>query len=119
MSEPKNTWKQWLSHKRKQLKSSSKYKKSHKRIFNLEVLSRLLFLITGITLLVLWKLAGFIILFILIREVTFSIIFKLSMKRLKEKNLLLISLIYDLIWPLINSVLVFRNKFASKTSKWQ
>ncbi len=119
MSEPKNTWKQWLSHKRKQLKSNSKYKKSHKRIFNLEVLSRLLFLITGITLLVLWKLAGFIIIFILIREVAFSIIFKLSMKRLKEKNLLLISLIYDLIWPLISSVLVFRNKFASKTSKWQ
>ncbi len=119
MSEPKNTWKQWLAHKRKQLKSSSRYKKSHKRVLNLEISSRLLLLATGITLLTLWKLAGFIIILLLIREIIYSIIFKLSMKRLKEKNLLLISLLYDLFWPFIKGILIFRNKFAPKTPKWQ
>ena len=79
----------------------------------------MLFFISGIILLSFWQLAAYVIIFFIIRETIFAILFKLIMKRLKEKNLLLISLLYDIIWPVLASLMVILNKFATKTPKWK
>ena len=119
MSEPAKSWKEWERQKRSRLKNRTKFKKAHRKLLATEVRSRILFFATGIVLLSFLKFTGFVIIMLLIREITYSLIFKLTMKHLKEKNLLLISLIYDLIWPLLTVILLFRNKLAPKTPKWK
>ena len=119
ISEPKETWKDWIRQKRRHYTTWIKYKKSHKRLLSTEIISRLLFFITGIVLLSFWKFVAYVVIILLLREISLAILFKLTMKRLKERNLLLLSLIYDIIWPLFAGFLLARNKFASKTPKWK
>lgn len=119
LSEPKKTWKNWIRHKRRHYSASLKYKKSHKRLLSTEIISRLLFFTSGIILLSFWKMVAYVAIILLIREISFIILFKLVMKRLKERNILLLSLIYDIVWPVFAGFLLVRNKFATKTPKWK
>lgn len=119
ISEPKHTWRQWIRQKRRHFTTGFSYKKSHKRLLSAEIISRMLFFISGIILLSFWQLAAYVIILIIVRETIFAILFKLIMKRLKENNLLLISLIYDIIWPVFAGFIVIRNIFTTKTPKWK
>jgi len=119
LSEPERTWKKWLQQKRRHYTTSFSYKKSRKRLLSLELISREFFFLFIIGLLAFWKLVGYAIILLLIREIFFAIFFKLNMKRLKEKNLLLLSLLYDMIWPVFAGILVIRNKIAPKNPKWK
>ncbi len=119
LSEPKRSWKQWFRQKRRHFTTGFRYKKSHKIILSLEVISREFFFISGIILLAFGQFAGYIIIIMLIREITFVVFFKLVMNRLKEKNLLLLSLLYDIIWPVFTGLLILRNKIEPRNTKWK
>jgi cellulose synthase/poly-beta-1,6-N-acetylglucosamine synthase-like glycosyltransferase len=118
-SEPKTRWSHWIRQKRRHYTTSFRYKKTHKRILSLELISREFFFLFGIILLIFWQLPGYVIIILLLREILFAITFKLVMNRLKERNLLLLSLIYDIIWPVFAGLLVLRNKIAPKNPKWK
>ena len=119
LSEPIETWKHWIKLKRKHYTALSAYRAFHKGLIALEILSRELFFITGITIILLWDFDGIVAIIILVREILFGLIFKLTMKRLNEKNLFLISLIYDVIWPFCAGSLFIMNKIKHKNPKWK
>ena len=118
-SAPEPTWRRWVLQKRRHIKTSHAYKKSTQKMLALEMLSRELFYILSITLLVLGKLQGYVLLFLFIRTIIFGFIFKLLMKRLKEKNLLLFSFLYDLIWPFIGAYLMITSTLRKNPTKWK
>ena len=54
-----------------------------------------------------------------IRMIIQLIIYKVAMKRLNEKYLLLPSLLYDIIMPFLSFSFVMINNFSRKKNKWK
>ena len=54
-----------------------------------------------------------------LRMILQLIIYKVSMKKLDEKNLLLPSLLYDFIMPYLSFSFILANYFTSKRNKWK
>ncbi len=117
-SEPKTTFSQWIAQKRRHLSAGKLYKKKHQFLLSLYPLSLLVFY--G---LFIWQMiSGFLFYYILgmlaFRLVSFYIIQKTAMNKLKEKKLFLISPILELFIFLLNSILVVVNTLF-KRSKWK
>jgi len=106
----------WCSQKRRHLTTSGKYKFIHKLLLVLEPGSRLLFYILG----ALYFIFGFQEFFIVIvsligsRFLLQTIINKLNLNRLQEKKLLVYSLIFDFILPILLLGLHFQNRLFRK-----
>lgn len=118
-SEPQKSWKSWIRQKRRHLTTGSYYKKENKRRIGIELASRVLFYFLSILLLSLGHFQGYLIILLLIRQILFGVLFKLSMKRLKEKNIFLLSFLYDLFWPILGAYLTATNKISKKPNKWK
>ncbi len=84
-----------------------------------ELISRELFYLLSIAFLWLGIFQGYVIIALLIRIFAFGVIFKLTMNRLKEKNLFLLSFVYDLLWPFLGAYLIVTNKLRKKPTKWK
>lgn len=118
VTDPKRSWKSYIRQKRRHLSSGFLYKKQNKFLLSLESLSRFLFYASVIFLLAIFHLPGYALVALLIRIVSQLIVFKLVMNRLKERNLLLTSLLYDICWPAIAGFLVLTTKLKRKPTKW-
>lgn len=119
LCEPASSWKIWFREKRHVLSARPLYKKKHRRILSLETASRELLFLASTILLVFWKFPAYVLILLLLREISFMLTFKQVMKLLNEKNLLVHSLIYDIFWPLIAGYLKFRNRFSPKIPIWK
>jgi glycosyltransferase involved in cell wall biosynthesis len=119
MSEPYKSWRKWLRSKRIHYSNKKIYSKKPRRFMNLEAMSRCTFFISGAFLLAFWKIPVYITALILFREFSFSIIFKKVLNRFNEKNLLFLSIIYDLTWPFIAGIFSIRNKLSFNRPKWK
>ena len=116
---PKTLFSSWTYQKKRHLSTGKYY-----RIFPLfllggEVLSRLLFYISVLLLIVnsdTW-IIGLSALFF--RWVIQLIIFNGAMNKLNEKKILLFSMLFDLILPLLNLFLYSINTINSKQNKWK
>jgi glycosyltransferase involved in cell wall biosynthesis len=104
------TFNDWLRQKRSHLTTSLHYRPLHRFLTGLEVVSREYFYISIIVLLSFWKFPGYLVILLLFRWIMHLWIFKLTMKRFQEKGLLLFSLVYDLIMPVISGVLIMKTK---------
>lgn len=109
----------WLKQKKRHLTTAPAYNGKTKFFLGLEVMSRFLFYLSFVFLLIdqafLYPVLGWFG----VRLITMVIVFKLSMARLKEKNLLLPSLLYDILLPIINLFLYISNVFTRRNSnKW-
>lgn len=115
---PKTTFSQWISQKRRHISAGKLYKAKHQFFLSLYPFSLLVFygLFT-------WQMiSGFLFYYVLgmlgLRLISFLIIQKTSMNKLKEKNLFLISPILELFIFLLNSLLVISNTIYKK-NQWK
>lgn len=118
-SNAKKTFKQFIKQKRRHLTTPKYYKFRNKFILGFESISRILFYITGIWLLSLNHLILITLPVFFVRESLFLIIYKSTMNKLKEKKLLLTSLIFDILVPLFNGVLLITNGKTVKKNSWK
>ena len=115
---PPGNLKEWLSMKKRHYTTAKYYSLRSKVLLSVELFTRVIFYLSFFILLFsdfnyLWLLPVF-----LVRLITQLILFKLSMKRLNENNLLLYSLAYDFLHPLVGSLLYLQNNL-SKKNKWK
>lgn len=118
ISEAPKTPRAWFKQKKRHLSTGKYYKFSSKFRLGLEYFSRILFYATLIPMLFFgdWKwfaLAGWFLL-TLIR----TVIIKLTMKRLSERDLLLPSLLLDPLMPLIIILIKISNIIRPREPKW-
>jgi len=125
VSRVKKTWDGWMEQKRRHLTTWTEYKLYDKILLGIYPITQLLFWILFFALLLICQYQGFpepdvYILFslFLIRIVVQFVIYKLSMDKLKEKDLLLISLIAELFLLVFYPVLTISNKLFRK-QKWK
>jgi len=118
-SRPAPSWQKWMLQKRRHLGTSNAYKKSTKRLLVLELITRELFFLLSAVMLIFGNLQAYVLIFLFIRTVVFGIVFKLLMKRLKERNLLLFSFLYDLIWPFVGAYLMISSTLKKNPTKWK
>ena len=108
----------WVKQKRRHLTTSPLYKNGVKFWLTLEPLSRLLFWISIILLFVEQSHLDIVLILLAFRLVVTNTILILVMKRLKEKKLFLLSLMYDLLSPLFIGTLMLANYLTQKRTKW-
>lgn len=115
---PKTSFGQWIKQKRRHLSAGKLYKKKHQFLLSLYPFSLLFFyglfsyqMITGYLFYYVLGILGF-------RLLSFLLIQKTSMNRLKEKKLFLPSPILELFTFMLNSILVISNTFYTK-NKWK
>ncbi len=118
-SEPNQNWKQWTRQKRRHLTTGKAYKTSNKKKLAIELISREVVLIASILMLSFSVLEGYAILALLVRFLTFGIVFKLVMNRLKERKLFVFSFTYDIVWPFLGAYFFATAKFRKKSTKWK
>lgn len=105
---------EWFIQKKRHVKTGTHYKMSSKIILGLESISRILYYMAFIFLLIFFShLYLYIVPLFLFRTVIQSIIFKKTINMLSEKNILLASLFYDFILPLINLTFVMANVIST------
>ncbi|MCX6226005.1 MAG: hypothetical protein NTV01_14840 [Bacteroidia bacterium] len=111
VSEPKPTMKSWLRQKRRHLTAGLYYRARHRFLIGLELVSREYFYVGLIVLLSFWKFPGYLFILLMFRWIMHLWIIKLTMKRFKEKDIWLFSLIYDLLMPVISGFLLLKTRF--------
>ncbi len=109
---------EWFSQKKRHLSTSPYYKTSSKFRLGMDYLTRLVFYGSAIILLFSehwkWVAAAAWVLLSFVRLV----IIKLSMKRLNERDLLLPSLLLDLLLPIILGIIRISNIIRPREPKW-
>jgi glycosyltransferase involved in cell wall biosynthesis len=116
---PKESFDKWYFQKKRHFSTNRLYKSTHKIGLALEPLSRLLFYASFITLLFspefrLWVLIAFVF-----RLLIQLFIIKKTMIRLNEKNLLLISFLFDFISLFINFGLLLSSRTRPSNYQWK
>ncbi|MCK5822817.1 MAG: glycosyltransferase [Bacteroidales bacterium] len=116
---PKNSLKEWFTQKRRHLTTSKYYKTESKFILGLEILSREIFYLSFILLLILKFDYRIILIVFLFRLLLQSIIIKKGMNRLQEKSFLFLVTLFDILLPIFNFCLIISNYFIIKQNKWK
>ncbi len=118
VSLPEKRFGAWIRQKRRHLVAGNLYNRGTRFRLGVEIISRVLLYASFITLLSvsswLWPVTIIFGLFL----VTRMTIFKLGMMRLKERYLLLPSLLLDLVLPLILGAIWISNLFVTKNQTW-
>jgi glycosyltransferase involved in cell wall biosynthesis len=119
-SVPKKTVEEWVNQKSRHFSTANRYKFIHKFLIGFESFTRMLFYLSVILLLFQGSYLCYIGLGMLfIRMVIQLSVYSITMKKLNEKKLLLFSLVFDIILPLINIFLYTVNSFKTKQHKWK
>jgi poly-beta-1,6-N-acetyl-D-glucosamine synthase len=124
VSEPKKTYTDWVRQKKRHLTTGRYYKFIHKFLLFLYSISNMLFYITFFALLTLLilKLSLYTILLVcalfILKITSQLIIFKKTMVKLQEKNLLLISPLLDLFFIFLNPFFALSN-YIIRDTKWK
>ena len=118
-SKASSTFAEWIGQKRRHLTTSPSYKGVVKFRLALEPLSRILFWALGIYLLATNFypiVVGSILMF---RLIVAMVILKITMNRLNEKKIFIISLIYDLFSPLFYGAIMLASRLTLNHRKWK
>ncbi len=115
---PKTTFRNWIKQKKRHLSAGVHYTRGSRIRLAGELISRLVIYITLILVSLfspwIWPVVGLFGVYL----VTKLIIFKMGMRRLDEKYLLLPSLLLDPIMPLLLGVIWLSTKFETKYQTW-
>ena len=115
---PETTFKDWINQKKRHVSSSKYYKTKHKLLLSLFYISQLLFWSLSITLIAfLWHWQIVLALF-LIRVITQYISFRLSAKRLNERDTLQLLPFLEL-FLIVSQLFIFISNLSSKNSRWK
>ena len=112
------TFSKWVSQKRRHLTTSPHYKRGIKFWLGLEPMSRILFWLSTV-LLIIDQSNLYIVLGVLgFRLILINIILKIAMNRLNERKIFILSLAYDLFSPLFIGILMLANRLTQNRSRW-
>lgn len=118
LSIPKTSFRNWIKQKKRHVSAGVHYKLGSRIRLAGELISRLVIYTTLVLLVVLspwrWPVVGLFGIYLVAKLV----IFKMGMRRLDEKYLLLPSLLLDPIMPLLLGVIWLSTKFESKYQTW-
>lgn len=118
VSVPKSTLGSWIRQKQRHLLAGNHYNRAARIRLGTEILSRLVFYASFLTLcLVSAWISPVVIVFGLFLATRLTVL-KLGMMRLNEKYLLLPSLLFDPVLPLILGLIWFTNIFVTKYQPW-
>lgn len=118
-SSAKQSFQRWAFQKKRHFSTASRYKKIHGILLTLEPLSRLFFYAGFAALLFYTPLQIPVLAAFGIRLLIQLIVIKKAMMRLNEKNLLVISLLYDLSSIFINTGLYVSSRFRPTNYQWK
>lgn len=118
LSVPRKTQSNWVKQKRRHTSTSCYYNFGIKFLLGLEPASRLMFYASAITLIALLYFPYIIGATIAVRFIVQISINKAVMKRLNEKKILLISLLWDFYSLYFYGKLLILNSLTPKKSKW-
>ncbi|MBN1185435.1 MAG: glycosyltransferase [Bacteroidales bacterium] len=119
LSEPSTTFKAWFNQKKRHITTAKYYRSKFKFLLGFELILRFLFYVSFITLCFHNKFYIIAISAFIVRSVIQLIVFKNVMKRLNEKDLLLPSLLYDILMPIVNMVLGISNAISRNRTTWK
>ncbi len=119
VSIPKKTFRSWFKQKKRHLSAGGRYDKGTRLRLAGEVISRLVNYSCLVLLSILspWKWYVLVLFGVLITSK--MIIFRLGMRRLDEKYLLLPSLLFDPFMPLLLGIIWLSSKFEPKYQPWR
>jgi biofilm PGA synthesis N-glycosyltransferase PgaC len=116
---PKESFDKWYFQKKRHFSTNSLYKISHKFLLSMEPLSRLLFYASLITLLFSPVHTSWVLLIFAFRLLIQLFVIKKTMLRLNERNLLLISLLFDIFSLFINFGLLLSSRIRPSNYQWK
>ncbi len=116
---PKESYDKWYFQKKRHFSTNKLYKQSHKVLLALEPFTRLLFYAGVILLLFFPVYRPWVLLMFGFRLMVQVFVIKKTMIRLNEKNLLLISLLFDLISLFINFGLLLSSRTRPSNYQWK
>lgn len=119
-SKPETNLSNWFKQKKRHTTTGRLYKFGARWRLFLEQSSRFWYYILFILSLILFpEFYIYILAVFIFRSILQLIIFKVTMKKLDEKNLLLPSLFYDFILPWFSIAFIISNFFTTKNNKWR
>ncbi|RLD24406.1 MAG: hypothetical protein DRI70_08300 [Bacteroidetes bacterium] len=118
LSIPKTSFRTWVKQKKRHLSVGIHYNLGSRIRLAGELISRIMNYLTLVLLCILSPWKWFVVAFFGILLFTRMIIFKLGMRRLNEKYLLLPSLLFDLIMPFLLGIIWLGSKFETKNHSW-
>ncbi|MFO7369193.1 MAG: glycosyltransferase [Bacteroidales bacterium] len=116
---PKDSFEKWSYQKKRHFSTNTLYKGSHKFLLALEPFSRLIFYAGLIALLFSPVHRIWVLLVFGLRMIIQIFVIKKTMIRLNEKNLLLISLLFDLLSLFINFGLLLSSRIRPSNFQWK
>lgn len=119
LSVPRKSYSTWIRQKQRHTSTSKYYSTGIKMLLGLEPASRLLFFLSAIALIALLYFPYIVASIVIVRLIIELSIIKAVMKRLNEKKLLLISLLWDFYSLYFYSKLLLLNSVSSKKTKWR
>lgn len=118
VSEPKTSFSQWFRQKKRHLSTGKYYKPLHKFLLSVYSGSLFVFYATFIVLLALGNNIPLVLALFGIKLLSFLILFKKTCSQLEEKKLFLFSPLIEVIFVLLNPLLLFVNLIV-KQNKWK
>jgi hypothetical protein len=119
LSLPKTKWTEWIKQKQRHISAGNLYKRDSRIRIGGELFSRCTFYTAFVLICIysqwVWPVTALFALLILTRMV----LFKLGMRRLDEKYLLLPSLLLDPLLPFILGIIWFSNIFVTRYQPWR
>jgi hypothetical protein len=116
---PKESFGKWYFQKKRHFSTNRLYKPLDKILLTIEPVSRLLFYTSFAVLLFLPVYRPWVLIIFVFRLVIQLLVIKKTMTRLNEKNLLLISLLFDLISLFINFGLLLTSRSRPSNYQWK
>jgi len=119
LSRPEVTFLAWIKQKKRHLSAGSHYKSASRFRLASEWFSRITLYITLIWICISspWGIVAGVFFGILL--ITRLVIFKMGMRRLDEKNLLLPSLLLDAVFPIFMGAIWLSSRFEKKSQTWR
>jgi hypothetical protein len=109
LSQPEKSFKSWFYQKKRHLSTARYYKFRHKFILGLELLSRFIFYVSFIAGMFFNKLYIIFLIVLVIRIILLSAIIKSASKKFNEKGLYYLSLLFDILIPILNFIVHISN----------
>ena len=115
----KSSFGAWMKQKRRHLTTARNYKGKHKFFLGLEPFSRLLYYSSLIFLLIQLFQYEIVASAAFVRFLSQLIIYKRTINKLNERNLLISSFLFDVFSMFINFILYVSNKFRFTKTRWK
>lgn len=117
--EAKNSFISWIEQKKRHVSTAKYYRKKHKRLLGLEMLSRVIYYASFVYLAISSVFLIYVLPAFALRMIIQLLLTKISMRRLNEKYLLLTSLFFDIFSLFINLIIFISYRFRRKKNKWK